>query len=91
MNQKNKLLRAFVAIAMMLIGWLPSLAHDFEVDGLYYNIISELDKTIAVTYIDNGYTIYYSGDIIIPEKVDYNSETYEVVEISNQAFFIVRI
>ncbi len=87
MNQKNKLLRAFVAIAMMLIGWLPSLAHDFEVDGLYYNIISELDKTIAVTYIDNGYTIYYSGDIIIPEKVDYNSETYEVVEISNQAFF----
>ena len=25
--------RATIAIAMMLIGWLPSLAHDFEVDG----------------------------------------------------------
>ncbi|MBO5747984.1 MAG: hypothetical protein J6R48_03020 [Muribaculaceae bacterium] len=25
--------RAIVAIAMMLIGWLPSLAQDFEVDG----------------------------------------------------------
>ena len=31
--KKLKFHRAIVAIAMMLIGWLPSLAHDFEVDG----------------------------------------------------------
>ena len=28
--------RVIVAIAMMLIGWLPSLAHDFKVEGVFY-------------------------------------------------------
>ena len=40
--------RTIVAIAMMLMGWLPSLAHDFEVDGIFYNKTS--DNAVDVTY-----------------------------------------
>ena len=32
--------QAIATIAIVLISHLPLLAHDFEVDGIYYNIIS---------------------------------------------------
>ena len=38
-------------------------AHDFEVGGIYYNILSEKDKTVAVTSNE------YSGSVVIPETV----------------------
>ena len=33
----------------MLIAAVPLWAHDFEVDGIYYNYISETEKTVSVT------------------------------------------
>ena len=80
--------RAIVAIAMMLIGWLPSLAHDFEVDGIFYNKTS--DNTVAVTYKGYYYDSYsdeYEGNIVIPSSVDYNGTTYSVTSIGNYAFY----
>ena len=68
--------RVIVAIAMMLIGWLPSLAHDFEVNGFFYNKTS--DNTVAVTYRGNSYDSYsneYIGDVVIPSSVKYNGVT----------------
>ena len=38
MNKLNKFSRAIVAIAMMLTVGFPSFAHDFEVDGFYYDL-----------------------------------------------------
>ena len=79
--------RAIVAIAMMLIGWLPSLAYDFEVDGIYYNKTS--DNTVAVTFKGNSYDSYsdeYSGNVVIPSSVDYNGTTYSVTSIGSSAF-----
>ena len=73
---------------MMLIGWLPSLAHDFEVDGIFYNKTS--DNTAAVTYKGDSYSSYskeYSGDIVIPSSVDYNGATYSVTSIGDEAFY----
>ena len=80
--------RVVVAIAMMLIGWLPSLAHDFEVDGIFYNKTS--DNTVAVTYKGYYYDSYsdeYEGNIVIPSSVDYNGTTYSVTSIGNDAFY----
>ena len=57
-------------------------AYDFKVDGIYYNIISSSEKTVAVT--EGSYN--YSGDIIIPEQVTYNNDTYSVTAIGNSAF-----
>ena len=85
--KRSGLSRAFVAIAMMLIGWLPSLAHDFEVDGVFYNKTS--DNTVAVTYKGYSYDSYsneYIGDVVIPSSVDYNGATYSVTSIGYRAF-----
>ena len=79
--------RAIVAIAMMLIGWLPSLAHDFEVDGVFYKKTS--DNTVAVTYkgrYSDDYSNEYAGDVVIPSSVDNNGITYSVTSIGNYAF-----
>ncbi|MBO7165025.1 MAG: hypothetical protein J6V60_02950, partial [Muribaculaceae bacterium] len=57
--------RAIVAIAMMLIGWLPSLAHDFEVDGIFYDKLNSSE--VAVTYKGYFYDSYsneYIGDVV---------------------------
>ena len=65
-------------------------AYDFEVDGIYYNILSVQDKTVKVTYKEysNGtYKSDYSGDVVIPEQVQYNEELYRVTSIGNCAFY----
>ena len=79
--------RVIIAIAMMLIGWLPSLAHDFEVDGIFYKKTS--DKAVAVTYkgyANDSYSNEYAGDVVIPSSVDYNGATYSVTSIGRYAF-----
>ncbi len=76
----------------ILLAWacllLPFVAHayDFEVDGIYYDITS--DSTVAVTYLyDYRYNeSAYSGDIVIPDTVTYNSVKYSVTSIRNMAF-----
>ena len=52
---------------MMLIGWLPSLAQDFEVDGIYYNFTGHMK--VEVTYKGRYFDSYndeYNGDVVIP-------------------------
>ena len=86
--KRLKFHRALVAIAMMLIGWLPSLAHDFEVDGIFYNKTS--DNTVGVTFKGNSYDSYsdeYIGDVVIPSSVKYNGVTYSVTSIGSCAFY----
>ena len=88
LNMKSlKFHRAIVAIAMMLIGWLPSLAHHFEINGIFYNKTS--GNTVAVTYKGKYYDSYsneYAGDVVIPSSVDYNGTTYSVTSIGDDAF-----
>ena len=84
--KRLKFHRAIVAISMMLIGWLPSLAHYFEVNGIFYNKTS--DNTVAVTYKGYSYDIYsneYIGDVVIPSSVKYNGVTYSVTSIGEWA------
>ena len=79
--------RTIVALTMILIGWLPSLAHDFEVDGIFYDKLNS--SKVAVTYKGEGsfdYSNEYAGDIVIPSSVDYNGTTYSVTSIGYDAF-----
>ena len=82
-------LKPLVLAVMGLLCCMSVSAHDFEVDGIYYNITSQADKTVAVTYRGNddySYSNEYSGDVKIPESVTYNGETYSVTSIGNYAF-----
>ena len=84
------------SLVLAVIGLLFSVsvsAHDFEVDGIYYNITSYTDKTVEVTY--RGFYHYseigeYSGAVTIPETVTDPDpefmETYSVTSIGQHAF-----
>ena len=86
MNKLTKLSRAIVAISMMLTVGFPSFAHDFEVDGIYYNITSSTDKTVSVTYKGSNISAWYSGSVVIPENITYDGITYLVNSIGDHAF-----
>ena len=80
--------RTIVAIAIMLIGWLPSLAHHFEINGVFYNVISTTE--VEVTYKGSSYDEFnseYNGSVVIPSLVEYGGFTYSVTSIGNSAFY----
>lgn len=85
---KTAFIRAFVLI-FALIPYLYATASDFEVDGLYYNILSEEDRTVEVTHKSNHSDEnenYVSGEMEIPRRVLYNKKTYTVTAIGMYAF-----
>ena len=89
MKKLTNLSRAIVAIAIMLCVGLSSYAYDYDfiVDGIYYDITSSSDKTVAVTnmgiYSDDG---SYIDNVVIPETVIYSNTTYSVTSIGDFAF-----
>ena len=85
-----KKFKSLVLAVMGLLCCMSVSAEDFEVDGIYYNITSQADKTVAVTYrgdYDYSYSNEYSGEVTIPESVTYNEDTYSVTSIGNGAFW----
>ena len=67
--------------------FLISYAHEFEVDGIYYNRNAD-GTSVTVTYRGNSYNDYsdeYSGNVVIPSSVTYGN-TYAVTSIGNEAF-----
>lgn len=66
----------FIAV---LCASLSATAYDFRSGGLYYNILSEEERTVEVTYFvsdENHNASYVKGDIELPKKVIYSSKTY---------------
>ncbi|MCD7713359.1 MAG: leucine-rich repeat domain-containing protein, partial [Prevotella sp.] len=69
-----------------------SATGETETYYLYYSITSEEGadvKTVEVTFPYQGTSTqagYYTGDIIIPEEVEYNDETYSVTAVGDYAF-----
>ncbi len=85
---KKIYLKSLLAALLLLCSTIAS-AHYFEVDGIYYNITSITDKTVAVTYKGSYYSQYsneYSGAVTIPASVTYNGTTYSVTSIERWAF-----
>ena len=80
---KRKLQILCVALLALVFRNTPLFAEDFEVDGIYYNITSEEDKTVEVT--TGSYK--YSGVVTIPESVTNDGSTYSVISIGDYAFY----
>ena len=75
--------------SLLLLCATAVAAHDFETGGIYYNILSETDKTVEVTYKGRYYSSYpdeYTGSVVIPESVTYNGTIYSVTSIGYGAF-----
>lgn len=68
---------------------LSTHAYDFEVGGLYYNVLS--DSTVEVTYKNRTpifeFTKDYEGELIIPSEIKYETNNYKVVAIGDFAFY----
>ena len=74
----------FIAV---LCASIPASAYKFREGGLYYNILSEKDRTVEVTYNEySSHADYISGNVLVPEKVRYNSLLYKVTSIGESAF-----
>lgn len=85
-------MRTFTLCSLFLIlSLFPAnlFAYDFEVDGKCYSIISESDKTVSIVQKTTFST--YTGDFVIPERVEYNGNEYSVIEIAEDAFSYSKI
>ena len=75
--------------ALLLLCSSVAFAHNFEVDGIYYNITNSTTKEVAVTYSGSSSSSVaneYTGNVVIPESVVYNDVTYSVTSIGGDAF-----
>ena len=81
----NRFLSAIMAIFICL----SATAHDFKVGNIYYNILSESERTVEVTYKDKyswKYTDRYTGAITIPETVTFSGKNYSIIRVGDFAF-----
>lgn len=83
MNTQKTL--SFLLAALMIMAANTASAYK-----IYFRIISEEEKTAAISYRGNSpfdYSNEYTGEIIIPQKVTSSSGiTYTIIAIDNQAF-----
>lgn len=70
---------------MMLLPLLAN-AESVEINGIYYNLSKETN-TAEVTYAPDDADYYYSGDIVIPETVNYEGISYSVTSIRSGTFW----
>ena len=79
-------LRLCIIVLMSFFSTTSLFAYDFEVNGIYYNILSRTDWTCEVTRKESG-SSSYSGEIIIPSTITYSGKTFKVTTIGEYAFF----
>jgi hypothetical protein len=81
-------MKKILTILLLLLTTLAVYAYDFEYGGIYYNVTSNVNKTVEATYLDKyNETTSYTGDLIIPEKVTCSDTIYTVTSIGNLAFY----
>ena len=78
-----KKLKLLMALGMMLLGagLNPAKADHVTIDGINYNLTSSGGEVLPLT--DGG---KYTGDVVIPSSVEYNSEIYQIKRIYQGAF-----
>ena len=79
----------FLTLLMSMIS-IKSNAYDFEVNGIYYNVVSIEDLTCEIAPQSSNHS-YYSGYFVIPSNVQYNGKTLKVIRIGDSAFSISSI
>ena len=74
----------FTLFLLALLLPATAFAHDFEVDGIYYNI-NGTEATITHRGTDSWNHNTYSGSVTIPATVTYGGTTYSVTSIGDHA------
>ena len=74
-------MKKIFTLLVVLVATTALWAEDFEVDGIYYNILESRKVEITSGSID------YSGSVTIPSTVIYNGTTYSVTSIGGWAFY----
>ena len=86
---KNKLLLLLALLMTAATGAWAEIVNPVQIDGLYYNLDAD-NKTAVVTYKSYAEYSFNAGwDITtanIPASVEYNSVTYSVTSIGQNAF-----
>ena len=84
---KQLFTRKLVLLAVMLLAGVGS-SFAFVYNNLTYRVVDNTAKTAKVTYqgSDAWSNPYTQSSIVIPSTVQFNGETYTVVEIGEQAF-----
>ena len=87
---KQKRLFVFIILALCATS---AWAYDFSAvapsgQTLFYNITdSYYHRVSVVNPLSGNYYSYVSGDVVIPDSVEYNSTMYAVTSIGNYAFY----
>ena len=82
-NKHNTYMKKLFTLLLALVATTALWAEDFEVDGIYYKILTDKTNEVEVTYGSPQYT----GSVTIPSTVTYNGTTYSVTSIGNYAFY----
>ena len=80
-------MKTYFLLLTLLCLSLSALAHDAEVDGIFYNL-DAANKTATVTFKGDNYwdDDEYSGNVVIPETVTYKGITYSVTSLGDYCF-----
>lgn len=76
---------SIILMALLPFGISSASAADFSVGGLYYQVLSESEKTVQVVKSDEG---SYSGDITVPSVARFDGTDYTVEGIGDKAFYM---
>ena len=70
----------FLSLAVFLS--LPMLAEKVEINGINYELVAKAKHAIVIAKSSGE----YSGEVVIPESVEYGGTTYSVTSIGDYAF-----
>lgn len=77
--------KTLLTMIAMLMCSISVSAYYFQANGIYFDVTSYSDLTVAVTYHSPTYHAY-SGTVTIPSAVTFKGETYNVTSIGEAAF-----
>ena len=79
--------KQILLLALILSVSASAFAVEAEINGLWYELVSKTKEATVIQYKNN---VYYSGDIVIPETVEYNGADYSVTSIGDGGFYNCR-
>lgn len=81
---KNVKWLRLLAVVSLAVSSTLAYAYDFNIDGIYYDIIN--GSSVSVTNNGDYSGKSYSGDVVIPETVAFAEKDFNVTEIGMLAF-----
>lgn len=77
------MMKIILSLALLLSVAASALAEGAEINGLWYELVSETQKAKVIQYKND---VKYSGDIVIPETVEYKGTEYSVTSIEKSGY-----